>query len=167
MTDHADASCRSIMTANPLTLKRKQTVAEGLRLMLENRLLAIPIVDDDGRYFGMLGKSKIISLLLPRIVAAEPAMADAGVTLNFGFISETLDDARQRYAEVANHPVEAHAMLDTPVLRPDTSLMNALLFLYRARNFLPVVDEENHRLVGVVSTWDALARVARITLAKA
>jgi hypothetical protein len=59
--------------------------------------------------------------------------------------------------------VEKHAKFDTPKLRPDTSLMNALLFLYRTRNFLPVVEEGTEQLLGVVSTWDVPARIAEMT----
>jgi CBS domain-containing protein len=50
---------------------------------------------------------------------------------------------------------------DTPILRPDTPVTTALFLLYRTRNFLPVVEESTEKLVGVVSTWDVLAKVSR------
>jgi len=38
--------------------------------------------------------------------------------------------------------------------------LSALLFLYRQRNVLPVV--ENGKLLGIVSVWDVLARIGRV-----
>ena len=61
---------------------------------------------------------------------------------------------------MANNPVGDDAQTDAPVLRPDTPIMNAVLFLYRTCTYLPVVDEQSGRLVGVVSTWDVLGRIA-------
>ena len=49
---------------------------------------------------------------------------------------------------------------DTPILRLDTPVMNAVLYLYRTRSYLPVVDEASGKLLGVVSTWDVLGRIA-------
>jgi CBS domain-containing protein len=37
--------------------------------------------------------------------------------------------------------------------------MEAVLLVYRARNFVPVVDPASGRLEGVVSTWDILAKL--------
>jgi CBS domain-containing protein len=151
------------MTANPLVLRRRHTVAQGLQLLLDHHLLALPIVEADGRYFGMFLKSKLISLLLPKVVGIAESMANHGRWLEFGFLSDSLDDVRERYHTIAGDPVEKHAKFDTPKLRPDTSLMNALLFLYRTRNVLPVVEEGTEQLLGVVSTWDVPARIAEMT----
>lgn len=148
------------MTPHPRVLQRHDTVAEAMRLLLDHRLLAAPIVEADGRYFGMFARSKLISLLLPQAVRLMETRTDQGRWLDFGYLPDTLDDLRARYQVVAGDPVDKHALLDTPRLRPDTPLMNALLFLYRNRSLLPVVEERTGKLLGVVSTWDALARIA-------
>ncbi len=44
--------------------------------------------------------------------------------------------------------------------------MNAVLFLYRTRSYLPVVDEAEWALLGVVSTWDVLGRIAGADLTR-
>ena len=53
-----------------------------------------------------------------------------------------------------------YTQTDSPRLHPDTPIINAVLLLYRTRTYLPVVDEGTGRLLGVVSTWDVLARIA-------
>ena len=75
-------------------------------------------------------------------------------------MNDTIEDAQSRFRAVAGNPVGDYTQTDTPVLRPDTPIINAMLFLYRTRTYLPVVDEDTGRLLGVVSTWDLLARIA-------
>ena len=48
---------------------------------------------------------------------------------------------------------------DAPTLKPDSPLMEAVLLVYRTRNFVPVVDPASKRLIGVVSTWHILAQL--------
>jgi hypothetical protein len=44
-------------------------------------------------------------------------------------------------------------------LKPDSPLMEAVLLVYRTRNFVPVVEPASKRLIGVVSTWHILAKL--------
>ena len=39
------------------------------------------------------------------------------------------------------------------------SIMEAVLLIFRTRNFVPVVDPATRRLLGIVSTWDILAKL--------
>lgn len=160
MTTAESQTCRSIMTADPVVIRRTDTVGKALQILLEKRLLALPMVDESGRYLGMFLRSRLVSLLLPKIVQLEERLPEIGRLVELGFLTNTLDDLRERFSAVADHPVEAFAEDKTPVLRPDTPVMTAVLYLYRTRTLLPVVDEASGRLVGVVSTWDILGRIA-------
>jgi CBS domain-containing protein len=160
MSSSSPHTCRSIMTDNPVTIRRYETVDTALRMLLQNRLLALPVIDDDGRYIGMFLRSRLVALLLPRIVQLEQRIPEVARLMEVGFVSDTLADLQDRFRAVAHEPVEGYAQSDTPVLRPDTPVMNAVLFLYRTRSYLPVVDEKDGKLVGVVSTWDILGRIA-------
>ena len=99
-------------------------------------------------------------MLLPRIVQLEKRIPEVGRLLEVGFLTDSIADVQSRFREVADRPVSEYAQSDTPVLRPSTPIMNAVLFLYRARTYLPVVDEASGQLLGVVSTWDVLGRIA-------
>ncbi|MBK8210568.1 MAG: CBS domain-containing protein [Rhodospirillales bacterium] len=156
-TEH---TCRSIMTAQPVSIRRHESVDRALQMLLQNKLLALPVVDDEGRYFGMFQRSRLVAMLLPRIVQLEERLPEVAKLLEIGFLTDTLDDVQERFRQVASNPVGDYAQTDTPVLRPDTPIMNAVLFLYRMRTYLPVVDEPSGRLIGVVSTWDVLGRIA-------
>ena len=160
MSDANKHTCGAIMTTKPAVIKQSESVAKAMRMLLDNRLLGLPVVDGDGRYLGMFLRSRLVALLLPRIVQLEESMPEIARLVEVGFMSDTLDDARDRFARVANDPVGTYLQTDTPILRLDTPVMNAVLFLYRSRSYLPVVDEASGKLLGVVSTWDVLGRIA-------
>ena len=61
MIHPSDASCRSIMSAPPAVLKPADSVSFALRTMVEQRLPALPVVESDGRYLGMLPRSRLIA----------------------------------------------------------------------------------------------------------
>ena len=160
MTHHPDASCRSIMSAPPAVLKPTDTLLSGLRAIVQHRLPALPVVDDDQHYVGMLPRSRLIALAMPRLLSHEDETHPMSHLLQVGFIQDTLAELQERIDAVANDPVSRHIDPDVPVLSPDTPLMNAMLYLHRQRNLLPVV--ENGKLIGIVSVWDVLARIGRV-----
>ena len=160
MDHQTDALCRSIMSAPPAILKPTDSVSFALRTMVEQRLPALPVVESDGRYLGMLPRSQLIALAMPRVLSHEDEKHPLSHLLQVGFIQESLADLQARMDAVANEPLSRHLDTEVPVLSPDTPLMNAILYLYRQRNILPVVD--NGKLVGIVSVWDVLGRIGRV-----
>jgi CBS domain-containing protein len=160
MNQHADALCRSIMSAPPAVLKPTDSVRFALETIVRLRIPALPVVDAGGRYVGMLPRSRLIALAMPRVLSREDETHPLSHLLQVGFIQDALVDLQARMDAAANDPVSQHLDTEVPVLAPDTPLMNAMLFLYRQRNILPVVD--NGLLLGIVSVWDVLARIGRV-----
>ncbi|MBK8176335.1 MAG: CBS domain-containing protein [Rhodospirillales bacterium] len=161
MTVPASQTCRSIMTTTPAVLKSGDTIETALHRLLEDKLLALPVVDEAERYLGMFLRSRLVALLLPKIVALEGQIPEIARLVEVGFMSDTLDDANERFRAVAGEPVSEYLETEGQVLHPETPVMNAVLFLYRTRTYLPVVEKASGRLLGVVSTWDILQRIAR------
>ncbi|MEF8713383.1 MAG: CBS domain-containing protein [Accumulibacter sp.] len=157
--DH-ESLCRSIMSNPPAVLKPTDSVSMALQAMVREHLPALPVVDADGRYIGMLPRSRLVALAMPRVLSRDTDQQPLARLLQVGFIRDSLADLQERMAAAANDPVSKHLDREVPVLSPDTPLMNAMLFLYRQRNILPVV--ENGKLLGIVSVWDVLARVGRV-----
>lgn len=153
-------TCQSVMTEQPVVIHRNETVRNALKLLLQHKLLALPVVEDDGRFFGMFLRSQLVALLLPRIVQMEARIPEIARLLEVGFLTDTIEDTQDRFRSFASKPVGDYTQTDAPRLHPDTPIINAVLLLYRTRTYLPVVDEGTGRLLGVVSTWDVLARIA-------
>lgn len=108
----------------------------------------------------MLPRSQLIALAMPRVLSHEDEKHPLSHMLQVGFIQESLADLQARMDAVANEPLSRHLDTEVPVLSPDTPLMNAMLYFYRQRNILPVVDDG--KLVGIVSVWDVLGRIGRV-----
>lgn len=158
MTLKPDMLCSAIASAPASTLKPATTVGEALKKLNEDRVLAIPVVDEGGRYLGMFGKRRLIAALLPKVLSVKVHGVEIGETAHLGFITETLSDIHERLAAIAGEPVEKHMDTDVTLLRPETPLTHALFILHKHRNFLPVVGHDG-RLAGVISTWDVFEKI--------
>jgi len=146
---------RSIMTADPLTLRADDSVARAAELMVRHRYLILPVVDANDRYAGVFDMWDLLGLLLPKAATIDELVPD------LGFLGDDLPGLQSRLAEVGAQPVGPLARPDLPALKPTMSVTEALLLLFRNRSALPVVDETTQRVVGVLSYWDALAAIAK------
>jgi CBS-domain-containing membrane protein len=154
-----EMSCLSLLSPDQPTLRPEQTVADAVRLLLQLRVLALPVVDGGQRYRGMFAKSHVFKLALPSI--ATITRGPHGYhPMDLSFLPDSLDDMRDRLRAVAGQPVVEFADANVPFLAPDMPVSEAVLLLHRERNFLPVVDPQTREFFGVVSTWDVIARLA-------
>lgn len=53
-----------IMKRNPITIPQEATIGEAARLMLENKISGLPVVDWDGRVVGIITESDIFRLVV-------------------------------------------------------------------------------------------------------
>lgn len=160
MPRHPDALCNSVMSEPPAVLKPSDPLSFALQSIIEHRVPSLPVVDAEGRYLGMLPRSRLIALAMPHVLSDEHQKFSPRHMLEGGFIQEKITELQARMDAVANDPVSKHLDTNVPVLSPQTLLTSAMFFLYRERNILPVT--ENGKLVGLVTVWDVLARLGRI-----
>ena len=154
--DPTDVTCRAIMDPAPAVLAPETTFGAAVQMLLDRRLLAMPVVDASGRYLGIFRKNLVISNVLPQVALHDDRFNQVVRLINAGLIRDNLHEVHDRFAAIAQDPVNLHMDKVAPVLGPDQPLVTALYHLYRGRNFLPVVDPANGRLLGVISTWDVL-----------
>jgi len=132
------------------------TLAECLQALVKNKVLAMPVVDNNGRYIGQFRKNLLIAAILPQVAVHDPRFDRIAKMIDGGMLSETMEDVRERFSVIADKPVRRYLDTDTPVLRPDQPLVTAMFYLFHGRNFLPVVEPASGLLVGVISAWDIL-----------
>lgn len=144
------------MDTDPVVLAPDTTVAAAVQSLLDNRLLAMPVVDAQGNYLGVFRKNLVISGVLPQVATHDDRFSQIARMIDAGLLTDTLHDVRARFDLIAQDPVGLHVDKEAPVLHPDQSLVAALFYIYRGRNFLPVVDRSNGRLLGVISAWHVL-----------
>ena len=144
---------RSIMTADPLTLRADDTVARATELMLRHHYMILPVVDGQHRYLGVFDIWDLLALLLPKAATLDHLVPD------LGFLGDDLPSLQAKLRELGEQSVGPLARPDLPVLEPEMPVIEALLLFFRNRSALPVINGDN-RLIGVLSYWDALAAIA-------
>ena len=152
----SDDTCDCVMATDYPVLTAGMTLAQCLQALVQNKVLAMPVVDDSGRYIGQFRKNLLIAAILPQVAVHDPRFDRIAKMIDGGMLSETMEDVRERFSAIADKPVRRYLDTDTPVLRPDQPLVTAMFYLFHGRNFLPVVEPASGLLVGVISAWDIL-----------
>ncbi|MCK9588112.1 MAG: CBS domain-containing protein [Terrimicrobiaceae bacterium] len=157
----SDDTCGSVMETSYPVLTSGMTLSECLQSLVKNQVLAMPVVDDDGRYIGQFRKNLLIAAILPQVAVHDPRFDRIARMIDGGMLTETMEDVRERFSVISDKSVRRYLDTDTPVLRPDQPLVTAMFYLFHGRNFLPVVEPASGLLVGVISAWDILDSILK------
>jgi CBS domain-containing protein len=145
----ADLTARDIMTPDPLTVSGDLSVTEAARLMVENRVGALPVLDGT-RLVGIVTEGDLIM----RDVKVE---FPTYLHLLDGFIMYPPSTARfeSELKKAVGATVEDVMSVDLVTVQSTTSVSDvATLMVDRDVSRIPVLDGE--RLVGIVSKSDVV-----------
>lgn len=142
---------RDIMTRDVITVRRDTPVREIVRILLENRISGVPVVED-GRVIGIVSEGDLI--LRERALRPRSGMA---------FLAQQLFEDHAKLAEEFRkaHGTTAEQVMSREVFtcHPGTPVAEvANLMAERRIKRVPVIEED--RLVGIVSRADVLRAVA-------
>ena len=78
---------KNIMSRNPVTITRETTIEEAVKLMVDNDLSCLPVMDD-GYLAGIVSKSDLFKILLEMLGAKHPGVrVEALVTDKVGVVA--------------------------------------------------------------------------------
>jgi CBS domain-containing protein len=143
---------KDVMSRDVVTINAGDTIHEALRLMGENRVSALPVVDSRDHCVGILSTSDLVDMT--RDVDDDLYQLDMVDPTSRRFLLDKLahsmgDESVQSFMS------EAVATVDI-----NTTIGKATREMLRNRiHHLPVVDESD-RLIGIISTMDILAEFA-------
>ena len=148
-------SAKLFMNPNPVVLRTSDTIEHGARQIMAKQRRSLPVVDNEGRFKGMLTVNCLLYLCLPHA-----ATADGGLT-SVSFVQTSLDELRERLKEKMDQPVTIclKKKEDVIVVHPDTPILETLLTLYHAKANLPVVEKDSGRFVGMISYYNVGAKI--------
>ncbi len=159
MNDDSFQDTDSIMTPDPLTLSPDEKVIDALRKMYQAHIRSMPVVDAEGSFVGLFSIYRLTEVLLPRA-----AMAKKGSLDDLSFIHTSTEKIDNKLQELADKPVSdlLEKKKRLSFCSPKTSLLEMLLLLHEGHTSLPVVvvKGKNRRLIGIVSYWDVLSKLA-------
>ncbi|SKA80717.1 CBS domain-containing protein [Paucidesulfovibrio gracilis DSM 16080] len=142
-------TAKDIMTINPFTLAPDADVSEAVRLMLENKINGLPVVDQQQQLVGVICQSDLVA---QQKKVALPSF----FTLLDGLFPVTASEEMDKEVDKMTALTVEKAMTTDPVhVNEDTPLDEiATLMVEKKLYTLPVVNEG--RLVGVVGKEDVL-----------
>jgi len=153
-------TANTIMSTDLVVVNPNVTVAEALLVMSEHEIHNLPVVDGDGGFVGLFSLRRFTHELLPTA-----ARIDAeSFRMDIGFLTDQSDEYLDRLRELGTRPV-SDLLEKKKKLRfcePDTPIPKLLQLLSENPTSLPVVvvEGESKRVVGMVSNWDVLNKVA-------
>ncbi len=148
-------TAKLFMNPDPVVLKTTDTIGHAAEQIMARQRRSLPVVDDDGRFMGMITVNCLLYLVLPKAVTMEQGLEAVP------FIQNSLDDLRERLRKYIDKPVTIclKKKEKVAVVHPDMPIVETLLTLYRAKANLPVVEKGTGRLVGTISYYDVGAKI--------
>jgi CBS domain-containing protein len=147
---------REIMDSEPETVAPDTPVEEVVRLLRENELPGVPVVDGDGRCVGIVTEADLVlpddqgDLHIPHYINL------FGGTVFLEPLGRFEQRLRKAFASKASDMMTG----DPDTVDPDTSVRDAARLIHESgHNRLPVVEDDG-RLVGVVTRVDVLGALA-------
>lgn len=140
---------KEIMTEDPITVTGGTEILSAARILLDNRINGVPVVDDAGMLVGILCQSDIIAQQKKLPIPSLFSFLDGYISLSS---VKTLEKEVRKIAATA----VKDAMTPKPVTVSPDSTIETVAALMVDQNFhtLPVV--EDGLLVGVVGKEDVL-----------
>lgn len=138
-----------IMTQNPITVTAETEIFKAAKILLDNRINGVPVLDDTGKLVGILCQSDIIAQQKKLPVPSLFSFLDGYISLS------SIKGLEKEFRKIAATAV-SDAMTPKPVtVGPDSSIETvAALMVDHNFHTLPVV--EKGVLVGVVGKEDIL-----------
>ena len=150
---------KTLMSNQVVTLKPDASVAKGLLLMRERNVHNIPVVDEKGCFVGLFSLRRLTHALLPKA-----ARLDDRFLMDMNFMPDNTDEILARLRELGKQPVSQLLEKKKKIAfcTPDTPIPELLRLLYENPTSLPVivVSGKKKKLVGMVSNWDVLTKIA-------
>jgi CBS domain-containing protein len=140
---------KQIMTKTPITVTGGTEIFQAAKILLDNRINGVPVMDDTGRLVGILCQSDIIAQQKKLPVPSLFSFLDGYISL--GSVKSLEKEVRKIAATAV-----VDAMTPNPVTVAPDSTIETVAALMVDQNFhtLPVV--EDGVLVGVIGKEDIL-----------
>lgn len=140
---------KEVMTENPITVTGGTEIFKAAKILLDNRINGVPVVDEAGKLVGILCQSDIIAQQKKWPLPSLFSFLDGYISLSS---TKNMEKEVRKIAATA----VVDAMTPNPVtVAPDSSIETvAALMVDENFHTLPVV--ENGVLVGVVGKEDIL-----------
>lgn len=143
----ADACVAECMKRKVVTVTASTTVEEAARVVVQERVGTLPVVDEQGVLTGVVRLQDLLGIFMPDFVAL---LDNIDFVRDFGALEQVQPQHMSQAAQLTMTDLAA-----TPVaVEEDSGLMHALATMVKHQlQDLPIVDKAG-RLVGIASRVD-------------
>jgi CBS domain-containing protein len=127
MGEFEDYPVSELMSSPPITIRPSVSIKEAAKIMVENNIGSLIVVDDKGSIIGIVTVRDIIREVVAKGLSPDKIKVEDIMTRNIYYILS--DDTIKRAVEIMSE---------------------------RGIGHLPVIDPNDYRLVGVISKTDIL-----------
>jgi CBS domain-containing protein len=140
---------KDIMTKEPIAVSPETEILEATKLLLENRINGVPVIDETGKLLGILCQSDLIAQQKKLPVPSFFTFLDGLISLT------SMKQFEKEVQKIAAITVSQAMTANPVVVRPDTGIEEvAALMVDNNFHTIPVVDKG--ALVGIVGKEDIL-----------
>jgi CBS-domain-containing membrane protein len=127
------------------TLRKGDEVGVAVETVIQSGLPALPVVEEDGRLYGIFGEREFIAALFPGYFQELRSAR---------FITHSIDDVIEQRLECRHDPVSTYANTERIAAGDDwADAQLAETFLHHRVLIVPIVDE-GQQVLGVVTRSD-------------
>ncbi len=138
-----------IMTADPITIKRDNTIREAVNIMFKHKISGLPVVSENGRLEGEITLQDIIRFALEKYATSS---SNAGESA-----SRTYDEIMQKSNTIPVEQVMSGNPLTIEIHAPLRDVAQAILNSNRGRAM--VISDGNLR--GIITLTDIVIKIIR------
>lgn len=144
---------KDIMNRQIITVTAEMTVDETARILLDNKISGVPVVDDQNKVIGIVSETDLIyrekHLHLPSFIS----ILDGVIFL------ESTKDLEHQVRKIAAYKVKDVMTKKVLTIHEDTELVDIVdMIVEKKINRLPVIDGEG-KLMGIVTRSDILRHI--------
>ncbi len=148
-------TCRNAMLERVVSVSPQHTIGEALNVLQRENVRRAPIVDAQDVFLGHFELAKVLAKLLPGPLALG-SQGLMGAHMRLDYMLDSDSDVVQHLRSLLSVPV-LEVMDESPVLvRPTTPLLEGIRLLVEHGGPVPVVQEQDNKLVGLISVQSAI-----------
>ncbi len=144
---------KTIMNKDVITVMPQDTVTNLVKLLLDNRISGVPVIDEDKKVVGIVSETDLIypekSLHMPAFIP----ILDSIVFL------EGFKEMEKEIKKMAAYRVEDIMVKDVITVNEDSEIQEIVnIMINRRINRIPVVNDEG-KLVGIITRSNILKHI--------
>ena len=143
-------TCKTAMVTDVLTVSQETTIGDALRKLIENKIRAMPVVDEHGAYIAMFDFHDVWKKLLPSYVNEKYAPE------HLNFFGDSFDDVVEKADVIKSAKVSEVMDKEKPTVKENTAFWEAILQMHKCRGPLGVVGEDGKTLVGLLTSQNVI-----------